>query len=625
MINDLKQWSLRNNEDLIPKLDLQEAKHIIEFVESPVFLGFPKIFPFQKKVLIGFFELACPDCNDINLSHILDIEDDKLDKLVLFEYGVCPKCGKNKFQFYNEGKLRFYNELVGVAGTKAGKTTLVASMVAPYILHWLIIHKDFRKWLEIIPWTTLQMVFVATSREQVKRTGWDYFRTTIENSVWFQSLFKQLDDFARKRRISRDRLYVKNLTSLQLVWLNLEILGLHSNSFSIAGGTFIFAYIDEIARFDLTESKRSADEIYRVCRNNLVPVRESLKNRLDQKDIYKNGNVIDAIFAITSSPLSIDDKSMQLLESSSLFQRRFYFYKSSFDANPLLQRERFFEVLEEDPTGFSRDFDAEPDDGGTAFISNIEIIKRAIQSVQPCVDWTLELKPAGFIGQKENIRVCVKFLNAQRERMNPFFVHADPGRFSDSFGIVLGKLLDEENYKIIITDVIDISIPKKNSKVLYEIDFESVKDFLLQLSKFIYIRCLSFDRWNSAYYVQILRDAGLVVKDFNMSYDNYLSFRQDLFAQKIIFPKPRLEEWERKPIKDLSGVDKMLKELYMLRDYGKKVDHPANGSNDLIIGAIGIHASVIQSIYNKNNFLGRDDKKRYNMMHGRVVRLNRFV
>ncbi len=624
-------WQLEAETKFSPAFfGLSKAKNIIDFVVSEQFLGIKTIYPFQFSVLVDFLEIVCPYCNNLGENGTVGIMDrDRLFSLTLLENGICPKCQRTKLDLYKEGKIKFYNELIGAAGTKAGKTTLVGAMLAPYIFHQLLFIPFYREWIGLIPWVKLLMVFIATSREQVKRTAWDYFISVVKNSPWFSAYFKCLDEYCKNNKINKDEIYTISNTSINIKWLNLEVLCLHSNAFSIAGGTFVFCLIDEIARFERGSSKRSADEIYRVAKNNLVPVREGVMNAIETGNFINNGDIIDGILAVVSAPLTEDDKLMRLIESAKKDQRRFVFHRSSFDINPNIRRNRMASDEEEDPDRFLRDFDAAPASAGVEFIGNIEIIKRLCEPISPVVDWGLERKFVGLIGNKQNVRIKIEIKNAIRDRMSAYFIHADPGRVNCSFGIVIGKLEgDEKNYKIKIVNVIDISIPKSSGNIFYEIDFESVKDFILNLANYILIAGVSYDRWNSVPHIQALRDFGLDVDEASLKYEDYLSFRQDLFNQRILFPMPEREDWFHFYPENLPSNAKLLRELQMLRDFGRKIDHPPAGSSDLAVCAVGVHRLITKKMFgNKSGEQKMDflNKNRYNIMRGRVIRLGRFI
>ena len=122
------------------RVQLELAPNQLEFIESPRFLDGPVLHYPQFVVVRDFFELLCPECNDLDdiYSNIdpkmIEASDEETlvqrNKQVLFRHNVCPKCGFNKMQ--NPRRFNNYNELVGVVGMRGGKSVLVACMKRCY-------------------------------------------------------------------------------------------------------------------------------------------------------------------------------------------------------------------------------------------------------------------------------------------------------------------------------------------------------------------------------------------------------------------------------------------------------------------------------------------------------------
>jgi hypothetical protein len=606
--------------DFMPQgLGMREAKNVFDFVLSNEFLGLTYLYPLQFEVLRDFFEEYCPECtSDIN----------SLDGLVLLEYGRCPRCGKTKLDFFKEGRVRFYNEIVGVAGTKAGKTTLVGSMIAPYVLHKTLFRiNNLRDYLGIIPWETLVFVFNATSREQAQLTGWDHFLSTVHNSFWFRSYTERIKEHARELELKPDDIVSESTTRLEFKFCRLLCGCFHSNAFSLAGGTFYFAMVDELSRFERTNSRRSAAEIVRVVKNNLFPVRNGFYKLLNSGSEVVN-EVMDGFLAVVSAPLLEDDKTMQLLEGAKREKRRFVFYRSTFEANPGADRSLIAADEEEDPERVVRDFDALPRSAGDLFIGDSSVLVRNALGTDRLLLWNVISRPAGMVNGRLNFRLCLQLQDCVVDKTRVIFIHADTGRVKDSFGIVVASVVgDVSDYKILIHEVVDIA-PREGVKGFQEVDFESVFEFMKRLSENFVIGGISYDRWNSVSYVQRLRNLGLPVEEVNLKMDDFLAFKQDLFQNKIVFPRPRYDDWFLRSAVELEPVSKMLKELYMMRNFGNRIDHPPGGSSDLAVCCVGVHRLIIRKwlgVSVKGIQVGRVK----NIIAptwpiGRIIRLSRF-
>jgi hypothetical protein len=57
---------------LASSIYLEEAPNELEFIEGENFLGAPTLFPVQYEIVRDFFELLCPQCNDVERIHTLN-------------------------------------------------------------------------------------------------------------------------------------------------------------------------------------------------------------------------------------------------------------------------------------------------------------------------------------------------------------------------------------------------------------------------------------------------------------------------------------------------------------------------------------------------------------------------
>ena len=99
--------------------DIPKAKNCVEFFINRKFHN-SSPFPRQLQIALELFEEACPDCSDPKLLHNMYDQDlgEILDRIQLLHFGVCPKCKKSKWDFYNEGKIHFKHTLKGCAGQR---------------------------------------------------------------------------------------------------------------------------------------------------------------------------------------------------------------------------------------------------------------------------------------------------------------------------------------------------------------------------------------------------------------------------------------------------------------------------------------------------------------------------
>ena len=116
--------------EIIDDSDLPIAPNWLEFCISPKYLNL-KPYPKQIKFGLEFFADYCPDCSDPTIMEELFDQplQEILEKVQLLHHGKCPKCEKNRLEFYEEGKLGLYNELAGCAGQRGGKAIPLYSKI----------------------------------------------------------------------------------------------------------------------------------------------------------------------------------------------------------------------------------------------------------------------------------------------------------------------------------------------------------------------------------------------------------------------------------------------------------------------------------------------------------------
>jgi intein/homing endonuclease len=107
--------------------DFPEFANIADFIMKENGLN---IMPFSRQLwmLVVLFHEYCPDCtkkkkwmqNIMNMP--LDLDPKEFGKHVqLLEHGKCPKCSKDKLDFFREKKLNAYQELDALLGQRVGK------------------------------------------------------------------------------------------------------------------------------------------------------------------------------------------------------------------------------------------------------------------------------------------------------------------------------------------------------------------------------------------------------------------------------------------------------------------------------------------------------------------------
>ncbi|MFA5132558.1 MAG: hypothetical protein WC444_04550 [Candidatus Paceibacterota bacterium] len=568
---------------------LERPPNEVVFIESPKFLNGPKeLWPEQYRFTRDFYELSCPVCNDLDKMYRggeIKREDD-----VLFEYNVCPKCGARKEDVVEA--LNFYYSINGVVGMRSGKSTGMGCFLAAFTADILCV-PDLHKKLGIVESDALDGTFVAAAQKQASDTIWSKFKGMYDNSPWFQYYKHALLDIeVNDKRFRRGELYWETDNLIHWQDKHIRLTAVPTNSATQAGRTRIFAVIDELARLDSGESKRSASEVYRVLENSLYTVRQAVS------ELRAKGNIEipDAVMASISSPLFQTDKSMSLLDDAKIDKRIYAFKKATWEFNPHSKKEDFASLYARDPIGTERDFGANPPGAENPFIKDPNIIK-ACTDYKRTSCFTLrenyfDLK-AGTEGNEATFHfVKMDILNMSYMNLAEYVIHCDPGETGDSFSLTLAH---KQDGVCCIDGYIEIRpVPEGSqfSKVPRSVHFPSVVNLILALHKKIKIRLVTYDKWNSTEQIHRLIDAGIIAIGKNLTRDDHLNFLEGLNSGWVSMPAPEVEVADPSNMRNVPCAQ-ALYELSKLNDNGAKVDHPPYGHNDIIQGGVGVYRSLM--------------------------------
>lgn len=205
----------------VDESDIPFAVNPLQFVLSEKFLNI-NLFPKQLIYVADFFNCYCPYCSDVKwLANEVEVDtrtDDILDKMTLYRKGYCRKCGSNKFQAQQEGLLKPYSQLIGVAGQRSGKSVLTAILSAT-ILHMYLRYPNPIDFLGLIN-TTLHGTFVGLNFHSAKDNLWEPFNNILETSPWYQMyhdfLKRESNDIGRELFKHRETFLVYNHKHLTL-------------------------------------------------------------------------------------------------------------------------------------------------------------------------------------------------------------------------------------------------------------------------------------------------------------------------------------------------------------------------------------------------------------------------
>ena len=582
-----------------------QAPNIIEWVTGVDYWNVPSTFRYfrQYQIIRDLFNLRCVNCNsqDPEAIDCWGKPRSYLESEVLltwsnqYEDMVCPKCGNTFRQFTEDGLITPYNELICIAGMRSGKSFLGAH-IGGYIEHVLrtmsmkgrgsiqrYLRQEKAEWFEV--------TFAASTATQARDTIYAKYKEMRSNSPWIQKHVAWIKEQEAQQLGVKDKWEYKVLDdSIVDGWMQVRFNRVSSNSAGIAGKTRIFAAIDELARLSNTDSKTSAQELYRVLNQSLKTVRSATDN-------YFLNPAFGYMLNVTS-PISIDDMSMQIYnktkpdtDESERLTRTYGWKGPTWEFNPEQRFDNFREEFIKDPVAAQRDFGADPPAAETPlFEDSIRFWKCIDYARQPIA--TFDTQYLTDKTGKQYIGAKVKDLSYNF--VDQHYIFCDAGQTFDSFAIVCAHpvitgsdtYMDEatnpnaknyiDNFPTTgqhvsqmdthpdspmaqglspnapqrahghgdferLTTVIDFCmriIPTKER----DIWFNSVLDIIKDLKVKIKIAAVCFDSWQSTSIIQSISDLGLQTYKVRLRSDQFFEFRSQVYNNQVSFLPPGVED-----------------------------------------------------------------------------------
>lgn len=475
----------------------------------------------------------------------------------------------------------------------------LAANVASWIVQQALLLPNVRRSFGLSPGPPIEIAFAASTEMQTKDTIWAAFRSIYENSPWFQRYVANLKH--REETAGRE-LYRETDNRLEFKEIGLTLVSLNSSSGSAAGRTRLAVFLDELARFRDTAGPNSADEVYRTLQRSMRTL-WAKSDRMLRIGIHPP---VHPLLVAISSPMHEEDRIMRLVRDAREYPglRIYAQHLPSWEMNPDFTIEDFEEELAADPIGARRDFGAEPMGINERLFKNPEILTaQIVPERRPILTYQTEhFEEAGFSYVAPALGSCWTDLVRRR------FMHCDPGRKEDSFGISIVSVEGfPPDYTVYIDAVIEVRpepAPKGSRMKSREVHFEQVLKFMLQLRRHLNIVKVSFDHWQQVHYVQKLRAMGFNIEEHNIEMEDYLRFASDVEAGRVKFFPPERAHYDRK-LRDVP-MAKAMHELKMLEKVSpRRVDHPEGGSSDIAICMVGAHRNATQSFFTDGYVRGR--------------------
>ena len=478
---------------------LYHAKNFYDFTMNVLADDAPRYsIPWARQMWIGLmlFSEVCPCCSDKRVFDIhnipKNIEPDRLLKrMVLLEYGICPKCKRHKWDLIKNHGLRNYRQLVNVLGQRSGKSSSAAQYHS-YLTHQYLMFPNIAELAPTMFQASTQLTCTMVSLNFAKALGvmWTPYKKLIENSSWFGDYFKLLDDAKEK---TGHEMYRNSSQYITFYHRNIKFYPSGPNSTTLRGDTRIAAGLDELGLFPLPKGNAEEDE--QSERANADEAHKSLERSLltAQKintKLLKQGfsSAPAALLMCVSSPISLRDKVMRLLrESRTEIGSQFILGVNlpTWEMHPEMSRDdpEIIMAYNSNSEKAERDYGANPPAVHSRYIQPKTIEEGIFINGQNSHTLTHQFdKPGEIYGKIDRIR----------NFRYPSLVAIDAGAVDNSFTLIGGHY-DFDNAKTVITTVLEC-MPQEDRRVNFNMMYLHI---ILPILKDLNAVALLADQWQS--------------------------------------------------------------------------------------------------------------------------------
>jgi hypothetical protein len=463
----------------------------------------------------------------------------------------------------------------GLTLHNSGKT-LITAVFSSYILHKYLSMDGLPCSRYGLRNTVLMGTFIAADNKQVSETTWGQFAAEIESSPWYKTYFALLKE--EEKRTGTEMYKFK--PEYALAFMNKKLLFSHATGdyTGLRGRTRILGSIDELGWFESNEraKRRAGLEIYTSLNNSLKTIRSAA----DHKRMEGQYDLPTAYMFNVSSPAAEDDPIMTLKSKAGTAKKTFCFHLPTWEINPGISLEDFEDDMKKDPVKIMRDFGAQPGAGRNIYLPNAEIILASVD----------EKRESGMKFHKEFLEIDIKNTpytyvypkldHIMLDRTTPYILAGDAGESGNSFSLMLCSL--DENVTIVNAGVVVQPVGLASGKIA-TVHFPSVLQFILDLRRHITLRKVVFDRWQSTFVIQALRDQDIDAEKFSLRYEHFKLFKQRFYEERFRLPKPEVsfDKIMLQHLDDKQPSALLIKQLRTVRDNGRQVMKPAAEDDDL--------------------------------------------
>lgn len=474
-----------------------------------------------------------------------------------------------------------------------GKTTF-ASIVLPYMAHWVLCMKNPQGFFSLLPGSRIAFMMMSTSESQAREVLFADVFARINHSAWFKK-YPHDPSYKNQIRFTQKDIWIIPGDSAETTFEGYNILG---------------GILDEMDSHRVTPKKDYAAEGYNTISNRITSrfqdrglliligqmkkavgfannMYEQFKS--DPKayvsrmtiwesfgwDKYLNeAGERDSFWFDTRRKMEITKAQAELVQSSDYMEI------------PNLYRKRFLD----DPEKALKDLAGIPPIVGDPFIGMVHKIDLAQDKWHQ--RFGEDYQPVLPILAKAEFAPSFRATDGLKRTVHIDIAYASGG---DALGIAMGhvrelKEVDGELRPVIVFDMLLRMKPRPGTEIILA-DVRQIIYELRDVMKFR-IKKVTLDGFQSTDTIQQLQK-----RRFNSDYLSvdrtllpYQDLRDAIYEERIEFPRYMIHMKHG----DSKMVNIAYQELSQLVDNGKKVDHPEGGSKDVADAMAGVCATLME-------------------------------
>lgn len=507
-------------------------------------------------------------------------------------------------------RLGLYQRAMMTGAIGIGKTTF-ASIVLPYMVHWVMCLRDPQDFFNLMPGSRIAFMQMSTSANQAVEVIFGDIKARIDHSPWFAEYAPYDPKFTKQIRFAAKDIWILPGDSAETTFEGYNILG---------------GIIDEMDSHKITKEKDYAVDGYNTIsaritsrfedQGLLILIGQMKKNNGFAAKKYREF-LEDPYAHVTRMTLwesygwdYKDHRSGKSWYLDDQGNRNSFFYDIKRHtiypniAGPTLPKS---ENIVEVPNKYMHDFENNPeralkDLAGIPPATSDPFIS-LVDRIEACRDgWIDRYNTPGTLRTTSPVTndplrpTFEKWFKAQDSRKRVMHIDMATSGDGDALGMAMGHIeglieIEGETKPLIVIDFLARVKASAGTEIMLS-DIRSIIYYVREVLGFK-LKKVTMDGFQSTDTMQQLRKKRFQVDYLSVDKSTlpYEDLREAIYEGRLEFPKFMSKNRRG----DTEEVEILIKELMELHDDGRKIDHPVGGSKDVADAVAGVVNTLMGS------------------------------